>query len=108
MEKTPDNLAQVMSERLDDPSKRAQNRPEDDTVREGLGYAKYLFFVVAPAAYQYGFRFFVPLLVLLGVVQVLSVWNPRLKLWSAGAPTKAGWMLLVVGLLLGLPYVIFI
>ena len=106
MEKTPDDIAQVMAERLDDPSKRAQSKPEDDEelaleFRYGYGLL-----CAIPFAYEYGFDFLVPLLLLWGVMQIVSVWKIELRLWRGYLPTTVGWWVAGLGSALGFAIVV--
>lgn len=100
MEKTPDDIARIMAERLDDPSKRAQSKPEDDDVAAEFKYGYGLLGCV-PIAYRFDFGFFVPLLFLWGVMQIVSVWKIELRLWRGYLPTTVGWVVIGLGLALG-------
>lgn len=100
LDKSPDDIADAMAERLDNPSMRAESRPEDDPA-DDIRYG-YLLLPAAALAYEYGFGFFTPLLVLWGVTQMLSSWYVQLQLWSSVRPTRVGWGVIAVGLLLGL------
>ena len=64
LEKGPDEIADAMAKRLDNPSMRAQSRPEDDPALE-IKYG-YRLLPAGALAYEYGFGFFTPLLVLSG------------------------------------------
>lgn len=103
-EKGPDEIADAMAKRLDNPSLRAQSRPEDDPALE-IKYG-YLLLPAGALAYEYGFGFFTPLLVLWGVTQMLSTWYVQLRLWSSNRPTRVGWGVIAVGLLSGLVLVV--
>lgn len=98
--KSPDDIADAMAERLDNPSLRAESRPEDDPAQD-LRHG-YLLLPAGLLAYEYGFGFFTPLLVLWGITQMLSTWYVQLRLWSSNGPTRVGWGVIVSGLLLGL------
>ena len=100
LSKSPDDIADAMVERLDNPSMRAESRPEDDPAQE-IRHG-YLLLPVAALVYEYGFGFFTPLLVLWGVTQMLSTWYVQLQLLSSGRPTRVGWSVIAIGLLLGL------
>lgn len=100
LDKSPDDIADAMAERLDNPSMRAESRPEYDPMPE-IRYG-YLLLPAGVLAYAYGFGFFTPLLVLWGVTQMLSSWYGELQLWSSGRPTRVGWGVIASGLLLGL------
>lgn len=103
LDKSPDDIANAMAERLDNPSMRAESRPEDNPARD-IKYG-YLLLPAGALAYEYGFAFFTPLLVLWGVTQMLSTWYVQLRLWSS-RPTKVGWAVIAVGLLSGLVLVV--
>ncbi|NOT86998.1 MAG: hypothetical protein HOP03_02325 [Lysobacter sp.] len=94
--KTPDDIAEVMGERLDDPSKRAQSKPEDDEVAREFRYG-YGLLCVIPFAYEYGFDFLIPPLLLWGVMQVVSAWKVELRLWHGHLPTTVGWVVAGLG-----------
>ncbi len=101
IEKTPDEIAKVMAERLDDPSKRAQSKPEDDeavVLEFKYGYG---LLCAIPFVYGYGFDFLVPLLLLWGVMQIVSVWKIELRLWRGYLPTTVGWWVVGLGLVGG-------
>lgn len=100
LDKSPDEIADAMAARLDNPSMRAESRPEDDPA-DDIRYG-YLLLPAAALAYEYGFGFFSPLLVLWGVTQMLSTWYVQLQLSYSGRPTRVGWGVIASGLLLGL------
>ena len=103
LDKSPDDIADAMAERLDNPSMRAESRPEVDPT-DDIRYG-YLLLPAAALAYGYGFGFFTPLLVLWGVTQMLSSWYVQLQLLSSGRPTRVGWGVIAIGLLSGLALV---
>lgn len=97
MEKSPDDIAQVMTERLDDPSKRAQSKPEDDEVAREIRYG-YGLLCAIPFAVAYRFDFLIPILLLWGVMQIVSTWKVELRLWHGDFPTTVGWVVAGLGL----------
>ncbi len=105
IDKTPDDIAQVMTERLDDPSKRAQSKPEDDEVALEFRYG-YGLLCAMPFAYRFGFEFVCPFLFLWGVTQIFSVWKIELRLWRGSMPTTVGWVVAGLGLAWGFAVVV--
>lgn len=101
MDKSPDEMANAMSERLDNPLMRARSRPEENPARE-LKYGYLMLCAAGALAYGYDLPFFAPLLVLWGITQIVSVWHIRFRLWSGNGPTRIGWGVTALGLLLGL------
>ncbi len=101
-QKTPDELARLMSERIDDPSKRWPSRP-DDHMQPEVGVA-YLCFLLAQWVSDAGLQFLIPLLLLLTVASLLSIRYGRLRLWASHRPTPFAWTLTVIGLGVGLAY----
>ena len=101
MDKSPDEMANAMSERLDNPLMRAKSRPEENPARE-LKYGYLMLCAAGALAFGYDLPFFAPLLVLWGITQILSVWHIKFRLWSANGPTRIGWGVTAFGLLLGL------
>lgn len=111
IEKTPDEMAQVMSERLDNPSLRAKSREEDHGSSEV--YAGFVLFNLVPVAYDYGFGVFVPLLLLLGTFCIISAWHVEASIWTAHrslkyVPSRLGWILIHVGLAMGAALVLLV
>lgn len=88
-----------------DPSKRAQSKPEDDEVPREIRYG-YGLLCAIPFAYEYGFDFLVPLLLLWGVMQIVSVWKIKLRLWRGYLPTTVGWWVADLGSALGFAIVV--
>ncbi|MFZ2753720.1 MAG: hypothetical protein WAZ48_09780 [Lysobacteraceae bacterium] len=105
MEKSPDDIVQIMAERLEDLSQRAQKKPEDDEVAREIRYG-YVLLCAIPFAYEYGFDFLIPMLLLWGVMQIVSVWKIELRLWRGYLPTTVGWVVAGLGLAWGFATVV--
>lgn len=98
--KTPEDIASVMSARIDNPSLRARPRPFAYVGASSGAFCAYYLFESVPMLHDAGLVVFTPIPILLAVGCLMNSWSSHWRMWSGRAPTRFAWLLLLSGLAL--------